>query len=111
MPDERREVDARFILANERTMLAWTRTSLALLAAGVGTLELIDASWRIVPGIALLLLGAGASIVGYLRHESNDRALRRGGSPERTHAPAVLTLALVAVAGFLIVVFLIDAVR
>ncbi|WP_345712331.1 YidH family protein, partial [Kineococcus glutinatus] len=30
-----REPDARFSLANERTFLAWIRTSLALLGAGV----------------------------------------------------------------------------
>ena len=36
------DVDARFLLANERTLLAWVRTSLTLLAAGVGTLQLIE---------------------------------------------------------------------
>ena len=45
------DVDARFLLANERTLLAWVRTSLTLLAAGVGTLQLVDEPWA--PGPAL----------------------------------------------------------
>ena len=45
------DVDARFLLADERTLLAWVRTSLTLLAAGVGTLQLVDEPWA--PGPAL----------------------------------------------------------
>jgi putative membrane protein len=33
---DRREPDYRFSLANERTLLAWVRTALALDAAGLG---------------------------------------------------------------------------
>jgi putative membrane protein len=35
-PDGGREPDYRFSLANERTLLAWVRTALALDAAGLG---------------------------------------------------------------------------
>ena len=35
------EPDVRFSLANERTFLAWVRTSLALLAAGVALEALV----------------------------------------------------------------------
>src|SRR5205085_752650 len=35
-------VDTRFALANERTLLAWTRTSLALLASGGALQQLSD---------------------------------------------------------------------
>src|SRR3546814_12012733 len=41
--DEGEEPDYRFSLANERTFLAWIRTSLALLAAGV-TVDVVDLS-------------------------------------------------------------------
>ncbi|HWC41041.1 MAG TPA: DUF202 domain-containing protein [Actinomycetota bacterium] len=36
MNGDRREPDCRFSLANERTLLAWIRTALALDAAGLG---------------------------------------------------------------------------
>jgi putative membrane protein len=35
------EPDYRFTLANERTFLAWIRTSLALLAGGVAVVQLV----------------------------------------------------------------------
>jgi len=38
MPDD--QPDYRFTLANERTFLAWIRTALALLAAGVAVVQL-----------------------------------------------------------------------
>ena len=39
------EPDPRFSLANERTFLAWTRTSLALLALGLVTAVSAAARW------------------------------------------------------------------
>ncbi|MDN4474869.1 DUF202 domain-containing protein [Demequina sp. SYSU T00192] len=73
--------DARFSLANERTYLAWTRTALALFAAGVG-LEALDApvhpTLRLIVAVLFSGLGivAGVSgLVGWLRAE---RALRLG---------------------------------
>ncbi|MFC7482946.1 YidH family protein [Luedemannella flava] len=36
----RRDIDVRFLLANERTLLAWLRTALALMAGGVALAQL-----------------------------------------------------------------------
>jgi len=36
------EPDVRFTLANERTYLAWIRTSLALIGGGLAAIQLID---------------------------------------------------------------------
>ncbi len=73
------EPDPRFSLANERTFLAWIRTALALLAAGVA-LEALDvpehAPVRLVAAmsfVVLALLGSVQAWSGWLRTE---RALR-----------------------------------
>jgi putative membrane protein len=73
------EPDPRFTLANERTFLAWTRTTLALLAAGLAVVEFLDSqpkAIRIAIGVPLMLLGAAVSVRSYSRWESVERALR-----------------------------------
>jgi putative membrane protein len=73
------EPDARFSLANERTFLAWIRTSLALSAAGVA-LEAIELP--VTPGLrtasALLLVGLGVLAPGlaWLRWAALERGIR-----------------------------------
>ncbi len=95
------EPDARFSFANERTFLAWIRTALALLAAGVA-LDALDLS-IIEPlqhGLAVLmvvlgLLCAGASWVRWARAE---RAMRRGEPLPASGVGAILALGVVAAA-------------
>ena len=88
------DVDARFLLANERTLLAWVRTSLTLLAAGVGTLQLIEDEWRTGPGLGLLLLGAAAAFVGLARYRRADAAIRRGRLPPVGRGPTTVAAAV-----------------
>ena len=77
---EGEEPDYRFSLANERTFLAWLRTTLALLAAGVAV-DVIDIG---VPaatttGLAAMLLALGAlcPLLAFLRWAMAERAMRR----------------------------------
>jgi putative membrane protein len=75
------EPDPRFTLANERTFLAWTRTTLALLAAGLAVVEFLRSEprgVRLTIGLPLMLLGAAVSLRSYRRWESVERALRLG---------------------------------
>ena len=72
--------DVRFSYANERTFLAWNRTSLALLAAGLAVTSLLPSfdvpGGRRIIGIPLIVLGAILAGASYLRWESNERAMR-----------------------------------
>src|ERR1700721_906742 len=61
--DNGHEPDYRFTLANERTFLAWIRTALALVAAGLAIVQLLPPFPGIrwgprARGIPLILLGA-----------------------------------------------------
>lgn len=75
------EPDYRFSLANERTLLAWLRTALALLAAGVA-LDQIDLSLddrlQSVLAAALVVLGILCSAASWWRWARAERAIRRG---------------------------------
>jgi putative membrane protein len=75
------EPDARFSFANERTFLAWIRTSLAFLAAGVVLdaleLRMVDPVQRAL-SVVLVLLGLVAAAAAWLRWALAERAMRRG---------------------------------
>ncbi|MGO1770569.1 MAG: YidH family protein [Microbacterium sp.] len=74
------EPDPRFSLANERTFLAWLRTSLALFAAAVALEALklpIHPGWRLAAACVFLLLGLVAAVQAWVGWTSTERALRR----------------------------------
>jgi putative membrane protein len=73
------EPDPRFSLANERTFLAWMRTSMALLAAGVA-IEALDlpiaAGLRLAGALVLVLLGLLTPVQAWFGWVATERALR-----------------------------------
>lgn len=86
------EPDPRFSFANERTFLAWIRTSLALIAAGVALEELVSSlavEVRRTCAVILVVLGMCCAGVAYVRWAQNERALRRR---EPLPAPAMAPL-------------------
>lgn len=76
------EPDARFSLANERTFLAWNRTALALIVAGLAVVQVLPGfdlpgGSRII-GIPLIVLGGTISLSSFGRWRANQMALRLG---------------------------------
>jgi putative membrane protein len=82
MEAEPGEPDPRFTLANERTFLAWIRTSLALIAGGVALAELGrrvgPSSVRLMLSVVPVISGAVFSVLAFLHWRSCQRALRAG---------------------------------
>jgi putative membrane protein len=101
--------DPRYTLANERTFLAWVRTSIGLLAGGVAlhALGLPDSDWlRTTLAVLLVLFGAATCAFALVRWARVERAMR-------THQPLpafslgfVMTGAVVVGAVLLAVAFL-----
>ncbi len=95
--------DVRFLLANERTLLAWIRTALAVLAGGVALTQIGgDSTAQGVIGISAIVLGGFMAVVGYIRFRAADKAIRVGKLPSLGREPvlqaggiAVIALALV----------------
>ncbi len=78
--------DYRFSLANERTFLAWIRTALGFLAAGVGLDQLAPdfatPLIREVLALLLCLIAGVLAIYGYLRWLRNEKGdASEAGSP------------------------------
>jgi putative membrane protein len=73
------EPDARFTLANERTFLAWIRTSLAFIAGGVALDSLVPGmqpGLRLAASIVLIVTGIAAPVQAWLGWLSIEHALR-----------------------------------
>jgi putative membrane protein len=95
--------DARFTFANERTFLAWIRTALALVAAGLAIVQLLPPfhgiRWgRHAIGVPLIVLGAVVAVRSYLEWNANQRALRRGEPLPRSRLPELLAVVIALVA-------------
>ncbi|MER7456281.1 DUF202 domain-containing protein [Micromonospora sp. NPDC126480] len=90
--------DYRFSLANERTFLAWLRTSLALVAGGLAAAQFLPPlSWahlREVIAVALLLLGGTVAVRALDRWARTERAMRLGVELPPSRFPAVLALSV-----------------
>lgn len=102
MSDPPPEPDYRFSLANERTFLAWIRTSLALFAAGVGVIGVASRfsthEGRAAIGAALLVLGALSATTAYRRWRAADAAIRAGRPLPRSTMVLVLGVGMTLVA-------------
>src|SRR5262249_34227351 len=110
------EPDARYTLANERTFLAWNRTALALVVAGLGIVQLLPpfpgVPWgRHVLGVPLIAFGAVVGVAAYGELRRNQPAMRRGQPLPRSLLPRVLAGVITGVAVLAAVVLLVSAVR
>ncbi|MBP9667826.1 DUF202 domain-containing protein [Candidatus Saccharibacteria bacterium] len=79
---EKLDVDVRFLLANERTLLAWIRTGLTLIAGGVAVAFVATNSrYGTIAGLGAIIFGGLLSLVGYLRYKEADSAIRNNTLP------------------------------
>ena len=108
-PDGPDHPDYRFTLANERTLLAWLRTGLALVAGGVAVATYapdLGVRWgSAVVALGLVLIGLGTAVAGYRRWRANEDAITAGRPlPASPVIPAVATAvaAVVVVVGVLV---------
>jgi putative membrane protein len=109
------EPDARFTFANERTFLAWTRTALAFMVAGLGIVQLLPpfpgVPWgRHVLGVPLIAVGAVIAIVSYVQWMRSQQALRRGEPLPRSILPVILAVSIGTIAAVSVVVLLVSAI-
>ena len=114
--DDGTEPDPRFTFANERTFLAWSRTALALVVAGLGVVQLLPpfpgVPWgRHVLGLPLIVFGAVVAVVAYSEWAKSQRALRRGEPLPRSVMPRLLTVVITVIGAIAAVVVLVSGLR
>jgi putative membrane protein len=101
------EPDYRFTLANERTYLAYLRTSLACYAGGLSAVQFLDLGpdrWpaRII-GVILVTAGIVTTAGAFRRWQQNLSAMRTGDRLPVTRLPLMLgaTVGVVGLIGLL----------
>ncbi len=114
-PADEAEPDARFTLANERTFLAWSRTALALVTAGLAIVQLLppfpSVPWgRRVIGTPLILLGSAVVVISYREWTVKQRALRRGEPISRSRLPWILAVTIAVIGLIAVAVTLLSGV-
>jgi inner membrane protein YidH len=114
--DDGTEPDPRYTFANERTFLAWSRTALALVVAGLGVVQLLPpfpgVPWgRHVLGVPLIVFGAVVAVTAYREWTASQRAMRHQQPLPRSVMPIVMTVIIAAMAVASAVVVLVSALR
>jgi putative membrane protein len=108
---DRLDPDVRFLLANERTLLAWVRTGLTLQAGGFALTHISsDSTAGKLSGIFAILFGGIVALIGYSRFRAADRAIRSNTLPKTGKGPAIEVMMVVAIAVILAAIQLVDIV-
>jgi putative membrane protein len=101
--------DVRFLLANERTLLAWVRTGLTLQAGGFALAHFSNQSTSgVAAGILAIIFGGVVAVIGYSRFRAADRAIRAHRLPRVGKGPALEVIVVVLIAVTLSAIQLVD---
>jgi putative membrane protein len=99
--------DVRFSYANERTFLAYNRTALALVTAGLAVTQLLPPfdvpGGRRMIGLPLIAMGTLVAIVSLFQWQRNEQAMRLGRPLPKSLLPYVIA-AVVAVSSVIALV-------
>ena len=102
------EPDARFTFANERTFLAWNRTALGCVVAGLAVSHVLKPAEGSsvgpkIAGLALMVLGGLLALFSHGNWAASQLALRLGRPLPRSPLPMFVSIvtAVVAVAAAL----------
>jgi putative membrane protein len=102
MPEEAPAVDYQAGLANERTFLAWIRTSLGLIAGGVALDQFVASEkGSIVVGVIafiVIFLGAVVAMIGMIEWRRTNAAMADGQPLPRSRVTPLLGIAVMIVA-------------
>lgn len=102
-PTEGDEPDPRWSLANERTLLAYQRTAMALLVAGLAVAGARSAAdvpiWFAALGLPLVVLGGVVALEGRKRFLDAQRAMRTGAPLPPPRITRLLPYGIAVVAG------------
>ena len=103
-----RDPDVRFSYANERTFLAWNRTALALVTAGLAITQLLPPTavpgGRKIIGLPLIVVGTVIAVASLRQWQLNEKAMRRGQPLPASQLPRLVSIVIAVCAVVALVV-------
>jgi putative membrane protein len=109
-PEPQSAPDLQVSFANERTFLAWERTALGLITAGLAITQLLPSfdfpGGRRLIGLPLIALGTVIAAISYWEWRRNQEAIREHRPLPRSMLPVVVAVVvtIVALFGFILVI-------
>ena len=109
-PDASPKPDVQLSFANERTFLAWERTALGLITAGLAITQLLPSfdfpGGRRLIGLPLIALGTVIAAVSFWEWRRNQEAIRYDQPLPSSKLPLIVAIvvSVVAVFGFVLVI-------
>ena len=109
-PNRCPQADVQLSFANERTFLAWERTALGLITAGLAITQLLPSfdfpGGRRLIGLPLIALGILIASVSYWEWRRNQDAIRHDRPLPGSHLPLIVAIvvSVVAIFGFVLVI-------
>lgn len=105
-----KDPDYRFTLANERTFLSWIRTSLALVAGGLGAVVVLrDIRGVEILGIMVLALAFVTASTAFRRWSLNERAMRLDEPLPASNLPQMTAIGVALIGVAAVVLLIIDS--
>ncbi|WP_040810927.1 YidH family protein [Nocardia concava] len=105
--EEQNELDYRFTLANERTFLAWIRTSLGLLAGGVAVHTLVERfrihGLRVAIAMSAIVLAVILAVGAYTQWRKVEQAMWAGKKLPRNVLIPVLAAGVTLISAFAVI--------
>lgn len=104
------QADVQLSFANERTFLAWERTALGLITAGLAITQLLPSfdfpGGRRLIGLPLIALGVLIAAMSYWEWRRNQAAIRDDRPLPTSFLPVVVAIvvSVVALFGFVLVI-------
>ena len=102
--------DVQLSFANERTFLAWERTALGRITAGLAITQLLPSfdfpGGRRLIGLPLIALGTVIAAVSWWEWRRNQEAIRDDRPLPSSHLPVIVAVvvSVVALFGFVLVI-------
>lgn len=107
MEKDKKQINPRDHLANERTFLAWIRTSISIIAFGLAVFKFtLFEKYSSIVGVMIEAVGVVTTVLPYIYYKRSEKQLNEGYYQHSSLLLTILTVFISLVCLFFIVYFM-----